>query len=168
MDGHRFLESVRQLLRIISDRMRKMNTGDNFHGERPGPIAYMAGNSVAANLLMWAIIAAGLVSLTGLDREAWPTTPFYHIEVSMAYPGATPEEIEESIVVKIEDQVSGLDDVKAVKSVAAPGIASVRVQNGFRYGHGAGVERYRVRGQSHSVFPGRRRSSQFPGDGLTA
>ena len=70
----------------------------------------------------------GLVSLTGLDREAWPTVPFYHVEVSMAYPGATPEEVEESIVVKIEDQVSGLDDVKAVKSVAGPGIASIRVQ----------------------------------------
>ncbi|MDE3258854.1 MAG: efflux RND transporter permease subunit, partial [Gemmatimonadota bacterium] len=105
-----------------------MSTNDNIDSERPGPIAYMAGNSIAANLLMWAIVAAGLVSLTGIDREAWPTTPFYHIEVSMAYPGATPEEIEESIVVKIEDQVSGLDDVKAVKSVAAPGIASVRVQ----------------------------------------
>ncbi len=108
-----------------------MNTNGNNHGERPGPIAYMAGNSVAANLLMWAIIAAGLVSLTGLEREAWPTTPFYHIEVSMAYPGATPEEVEESIVVKIEDQVSGLDDVKAVKSVAAPGMASVRIQMDF-------------------------------------
>ena len=47
------------------------------------------------------------------------------------HPGATPEEIEESIVVKIEDQVSGLDDVKAVKSVAAPGIASVRIQMDF-------------------------------------
>ena len=99
--------------------------------ERPGPIAYMASNNVAANLLMWAIIVAGLVSLSGIDREAWPTTPFYHIEVSMAYPGATPEEIEESIIVKIEDQVSGLDDVKAVKSVAAPGMASVRVQMAF-------------------------------------
>ena len=96
--------------------------------ERAGPIAYMASNGIAANLLMMGIVAAGLVSLTGLEREAWPTTPFYHIEVSMAYPGATPEEIEESIVVKIEDQVSGLDDVKAVKSVAAPGMASVRVQ----------------------------------------
>ncbi len=96
--------------------------------ERSGPIAYMASNGIAANLLMVAIFAAGLVSLTGLDREAWPTTPFYHVEVSMAYPGATPEEIEESIVVRIEDQVSGLDDVRAVKSVAAPGMASVRVQ----------------------------------------
>ncbi|MYG49424.1 MAG: efflux RND transporter permease subunit [Gemmatimonadales bacterium] len=96
--------------------------------ERSGPLAYMASNGIAANLLMMGIVAAGLVSLTGLEREAWPVTPFYHIEVSMAYPGATPEEIEESIVVKIEDQVSGLDDVKAVKSLAAPGIASVRVQ----------------------------------------
>ena len=105
-----------------------MNREEGSAREQRGPIAYMAGNSVAANLLMWAIIAAGLVSLTGLDREAWPTVPFYHIEVLMAYPGATPEEVEESIVVKIEDQVSGLDDVKAVKSVAAPGMASVRIQ----------------------------------------
>ena len=105
-----------------------MNREDGSAREQRGPIAYMAGNSVAANLLMWAIIAAGLVSLTGLDREAWPTVPFYHIEVLMAYPGATPEEVEESIVVKIEDQVSGLDDVKAVKSVAAPSMASVRIQ----------------------------------------
>ncbi len=105
-----------------------MSPNNDNHQERSGPLAYMAGNSVAANLLMWAIIAAGIVSLTGLEREAWPTVPFYHVEVSMVYPGATPEEIEESIVVKIEDQVSGLDDVKAVKSVAAPGIASVRIQ----------------------------------------
>ena len=105
-----------------------MSNKEELPGERRGPLAYMASNSVAANLLMCGILAAGLVSLTGLEREAWPTVPFFHIEVSMVYPGATPEEVEESIVVKIEDQVSGLDDVKAVKSVAAPGIASVRIE----------------------------------------
>lgn len=88
----------------------------------------MASNSVAANLFMVAIIAVGLISLTGLQREAWPKLPFNTIEVSMSYPGATPEEIEESIVVKIEDQVRGLEDVKTVRSVAAPGMASVRVE----------------------------------------
>ena len=108
--------------------MERKIIGFETHTEPSGPIAYMAGNSVAANLLMWTIIAAGLVSLTGLEREAWPTVPFYHVEVSMPYPGATPEEVEESIIAKIEDQVSGLDDVKAVKSVAAPGMASVRIQ----------------------------------------
>ena len=88
----------------------------------------MAGNSVATNLFMLAILFAGLVALTGLEREAWPTVPFNQIEVSMAYPGATPEEVEESIVVKIEEQVESLDDVKAVKSIAAPGMASVKIE----------------------------------------
>ena len=105
-----------------------MNRSDAYLGEPAGPIAYMASNRVAANLLMLGILAAGLVSLTGLDREAWPKVPFNTIEVSVAYPGATPEEVEESIVAKIEEQVEALSDVKAVKSIAAPGMASVRVE----------------------------------------
>jgi len=101
---------------------------DPTRKEPPGPIAWMVGNSVASNLLMFAIVAAGLVALTGLGREAWPVLPFYTIEVSMAYPGANPREIEESIVIRIEDRVSGLENVKAVRSVAAPGMAAVRVE----------------------------------------
>lgn len=105
-----------------------MNGSDAYLGEPAGPIAYMASNKVAANLLMLGIFAAGLVSLNGLEREAWPTVPFNTIEVSVAYPGATPEEVEESIVVKIEEQVEALEDVKSVKSLAAPGMASVRAE----------------------------------------
>ncbi len=88
----------------------------------------MAGNSVAANLLMFGILAVGLVSLTGLEQEGWPTVPFNQFEISVPFPGATPEEVEEAIVVKIEDEVRGLADVKTVRSIAAPGIASVRVE----------------------------------------
>ncbi len=98
------------------------------HGEPGGPIAFMASNPIAANLLMFGILAAGFASLAALEREAWPTLPFYTIEVSMAYPGASPEEVEESIVVKIEEQVQSLEDVKTVRSVAAPGMASVAVE----------------------------------------
>ena len=105
-----------------------MSQSDGQSTERGGPIAYMATNRVAANLLMFGILAAGIVSLGGLERQAWPTVPFNTIEVSVGYPGATPEEVEESIVVKIEEQVEALADVKSVKSVAAPGMASVRVE----------------------------------------
>ena len=70
----------------------------------------MASNRVAANLVMPAIVAEGLVSLNGIAFEAWPTLPFNTIEVSRSYPGAMPEEVEESIGVKIEEQVSSLDD----------------------------------------------------------
>ena len=105
-----------------------MSFNRSNHAEPGGPIAYMASNSVASNLLMLGIVAVGLVSLTGLEQEAWPTVPFNQFEISVPFPGATPEEVEESIVVKIEDEVRGLADVKAVRSVAAPGMASVRVE----------------------------------------
>ena len=105
-----------------------MSPDERHHSEPPGPIAYMASNGVAANLLMIGIIVAGVASLFGLELEAWPTVPFNQVEVSVAYPGATPEEVEEGIVVKIEDEVEGLGDVKGVKSVAAPGMGSVRVE----------------------------------------
>ena len=93
-----------------------------------GPIAYMARNGVAANLLMVAILVGGLVSLTGIEQEAWPEIPFNTVEVAVAYPGASPEEVEESIIVKIEDRVETLDDVRSVRSVAGPGAASVQVE----------------------------------------
>ena len=105
-----------------------MSRDPRSHGEKPGPIAYMASNGVAANLLMVGIIVAGVASFFGLELEAWPAVPFNQVEVSVAYPGATPEEVEEAIVAKIEDEVEGLGDVKAVKSVAAPGVGSVRVE----------------------------------------
>ncbi len=105
-----------------------MSPKGELHGEPGGPIAIMASNRVAANLLMISILAFGLVAFGALEREAWPTVPFNTIEVSVVYPGAAPEEVEESIVVKIEEQVEALQDVKAVKSIAAPGLASVRVE----------------------------------------
>ena len=97
-------------------------------GVRSGPIAYMVGNSVAANLFMLTLVLVGLVSLTGLERKAWPTLIYHMIEIRVVHPGASPEEIEESIVVKIEERVQSLEDVKSVESTAAPGVASVRIK----------------------------------------
>ncbi len=79
-----------------------MNGDAAHHGEPAGPIAFMASNPVAANLLMLGILAAGIVPLTGLERKAWPTVPFNMIEVNMAYPGAAPDEVEESIIATVE------------------------------------------------------------------
>jgi multidrug efflux pump subunit AcrB len=88
----------------------------------------MARNGVAANLLMFFILALGLVSLSGLVQEAFPVLSFNQIEISMPYPGASPEEVEASIVWKIEEQVRTLDAVKSVTAVAARGRASVMAE----------------------------------------
>ena len=105
-----------------------MSPADPSPRESRGPIAYMVRNGVAANLLMFFIVAAGVVSFTGLVQEAFPVLPFNRVEVAVRYPGATPGEVEESIVVKIEERIATLDGVKEVTAVAAEGVASVMAE----------------------------------------
>ncbi|MDE2664870.1 MAG: efflux RND transporter permease subunit [Acidobacteriota bacterium] len=54
------------------------------------------------------------MALGALEREAWPTVAFNTIEVSVAYSGAVPDEVEKSIIVEIEERVEALQGVKAV------------------------------------------------------
>lgn len=95
--------------------------------EARGPVAYMARNGVAANLLMLFILAAGVAALGGLVQEVFPEFSLDRVQIQVAYPGATPDEIEESIVRKIEEQVEGVEGVKEITATAAEGVGSVMV-----------------------------------------
>ena len=94
-------------------------------GTERGPIAYMARNGVAANLLMFFILAAGLYCLRGLVQEVFPEVSMDRVNISVSYPGATPDEVEESIVLKIEEQIKGVDGLKQIRSTAGEGRGSV-------------------------------------------
>ncbi len=93
-----------------------------------GLIAWMARHPVAANLLMLLIIASGFSSLMTLRQEVFPEINFDTIEVRVAYIGAAPDEIEESIVQRIEEQVQGIDGVERVRGFAAEGAGVVIVE----------------------------------------
>ena len=97
-------------------------------GASRGPIAYMARNGVAANLLMIFILIAGFFALRGLVQEVFPEISLDRIRVVVAYPGATPDEIEESIILKIEEQIEGIEGLKHVRSTAAEGRGSVTAE----------------------------------------
>ena len=97
-------------------------------GGTGGPIGYMARNGVAANLLMVLIAAMGIVGLTRVRQEAFPVLPLDAVEVLVTYPGAAPDDVEQSIVLAIEEAVGGLDSVREVTAVATEGAASVIVR----------------------------------------
>ncbi len=90
-----------------------------------GPIAWMARNGVAANLLMVGILAAGLFSLGSLDQEVLPEHSLDRIQVSVPYPGASPAEVDESIVRRIEERIQSIEGIRSVQSVASEGLGSV-------------------------------------------
>ncbi|MXX57167.1 MAG: efflux RND transporter permease subunit, partial [Gemmatimonadetes bacterium] len=93
--------------------------------EKRGPVGYMARNGVAANLLMFFILIAGFFSLTTLVQEVFPEISMDRVHISVPYPGATPDEIEESIVLKIEEQIEGVEGLKQIRSTVSEGGGSV-------------------------------------------
>ena len=92
-----------------------------------GPLAWMTRNSVAANLLMFVLLIAGLLGASQTKQEVFPEFDLDQVNVTVAYPGAAPEEVEQGIVLAVEERVRGLDGVKRVESTASEGSGSVRV-----------------------------------------
>ncbi|MEM9065436.1 MAG: efflux RND transporter permease subunit [Planctomycetota bacterium] len=90
--------------------------------------AFGVRKPVVANLVMFAIIGAGLVFGVGLTREFFPQTDPNFVIVTAPYPGASPEEVETALARKIEDAVYDLDGVKELTTTASEGAASVRIE----------------------------------------
>lgn len=77
-----------------------------------GLIAFFANNSVAANLMMVFIIVMGLISYFTIQRQMFPNIEINYIQVSAAYRGASPQEIEESILIKIEESLKDVTEIE--------------------------------------------------------
>jgi multidrug efflux pump subunit AcrB len=93
-----------------------------------GPVTWMAGNSVAANLLMGVLLVGGLFLAFNVKQEIFPEFSLDTVTVSVAYPGASPEEVEEGIILAVEEAVQGLEGVKKVSSAAGEGSGSVTIE----------------------------------------
>ena len=71
-------------------------------------IRYFAAHPTAANILMLAIIAIGVVALPNLNKETFPKIDFNQVQVAVAYPGASPSDVEEGICNPLEDATDGI------------------------------------------------------------
>ena len=136
-----------------------------------GFVSAAVHNPVAANLLMVVIIVVGGMSAYNLRRETFPQVSFDVIQVQTAFPGATPEEIEESIVVKIEEAIKSVEGIQGIASQAnensgvvlarlKPGMDNRRVLEDIQsevdkidnFPEGAEPTRYRERVQRRKVI----------------
>ena len=93
-----------------------------------GPIAWMAGHSVAANLLMVVFLVGGLIFAGQIKKEVFPDFELDIVNVSVAYPGASPEEVERGTILAIEEAVQGLDGIKQVTAKANEGTGTVTIE----------------------------------------
>ncbi|MEZ4217846.1 MAG: efflux RND transporter permease subunit [Myxococcota bacterium] len=91
-------------------------------------IAWFARNRVAANLLMWAILIAGWVALPTIKQTIFPDFPVNLVSVTVVYPGASPEDMERSVTLRIEEELEGLEGVKEMTSSANEGATNVLIE----------------------------------------
>ncbi|TNF61470.1 MAG: efflux RND transporter permease subunit [Deltaproteobacteria bacterium] len=107
-----------------------MTDATNFDPNKErGPIAWMAKNGVAANMLMLVLIVGGLVTLAaGIKQEVFPEVELDIVSVQVSYPGASPAEVEQAVVLAVEEAVRGIDGVKKVTSTAMEGMGTITVE----------------------------------------
>ncbi len=112
----------------MAEETTKAITNAQKNGLKKGPIGWMANNAVAANLLMVIILLGGIIGVFKTKQEVFPEFSLDTIQVQVPYPGASPEETEQGIVLAIEEAVRGLDGVKRVTSTAAEGSGMVTIE----------------------------------------
>ncbi|MCL1138654.1 efflux RND transporter permease subunit [Shewanella pneumatophori] len=118
-----------------------------------GIIAWFARNNVASNLLMWILIIGGLFSTLIINKEVFPSFELNYINISVAYPGAAPQEIEEGINIKIEEAIQDINGIKKVSSVASEGVGSVSIEVEDSYNPQDILDEAKLRIDAISTFP---------------
>ncbi len=100
-----------------------------------GLIAWFVHNKVAANLLMITILLSGFYAMTHVPVESSPQYERKRIFVKAAYPGSTPDDMEEAVTSRIEEAIFDLPGITDMNSTASAGSGSVtmKVDDGFEY-----------------------------------
>lgn len=92
------------------------------------PIAWMAGNSIAANLFMLLLIGGGILTAFSVQKEVYPEFELGIVEVAVVYPGAAPEEVEKGILQPIEQAVRSVQGIREMTSTAREGRGAVQLE----------------------------------------
>src|SRR6056297_3446701 len=91
-------------------------------------IDWFARHGVAANLLMGALLLGGIVAGTTVVQENFPEFSLDAVEVRVRYPGASPEDVEDDIIRRVEDRIEGVEGIDRLLGTAADNIGVVTAE----------------------------------------
>lgn len=98
-----------------------------MHDTPRGIIPWFIDNPVAANLLMALVIVLGIIQLTSLRKEAFPSMEPDAITVSVTYTSGSAQQAEEGLAIKIEDQLEDVTGIKSITSSATGNGATINI-----------------------------------------
>ncbi|MDE0444506.1 MAG: efflux RND transporter permease subunit [Gammaproteobacteria bacterium] len=135
----------------MSDASATPDQGDQVHGL----IGWFAKNHVAANLLMLGIIGLGVYSLVGeIKKESFPEFIRNQIQVQVPFRGATPEEVEQGVILRVEEAIKAIEGVVEYRSFAGEGGGTVYIDLDTRADVAAKMDEVKLAVDGISTFPG--------------
>ena len=93
-----------------------------------GPIAWMAGRSVTANLLMLVLLIGGFVMAQNIGKDVFPDFELDLVTISLVYPGASPEEVERGTILAVEEAIQDIEGIEEITATAREGSGTVTVE----------------------------------------
>lgn len=95
-------------------------------------IDWFARNGVAANLLMLILLLGGAAAAYTTVQEVFPEFSLDSVQVQVTYPGGSPEEVEQSIVRRIEDRIEGVEGIDRILGTATEnaGVVTAELKRG--------------------------------------
>ncbi|MGB3591969.1 MAG: efflux RND transporter permease subunit [Nonlabens sp.] len=91
-------------------------------------IAYFIRHHVAVNVVIFAFIIFGVLGVLGLKSSFFPLVDSKIVTINVVYPGASPQEIEEGVVLKIEDNLKGIEGIDRVTSASRENAGTITVE----------------------------------------
>jgi multidrug efflux pump subunit AcrB len=98
----------------------------NVH--KRGPIAWMAGRSVTANLLMLVLLVGGFVMAQNIGKDVFPDFELDLVTITLIYPGASPEEVERGTIRAVEEAIQDIEGIEEITATAREGSGTVTVE----------------------------------------
>ncbi len=118
-----------------------------------GIIRWFINNPVAANLLMAAIILCGMLSLATITRSLNPDIEPNKINITIAYPGAAPEEVERSVTIKIEERIKEIEGISRFFSTSDESLSTITIDISDGYNNLEVLDQVQSRVDSIKTFP---------------
>ncbi|WP_213608358.1 efflux RND transporter permease subunit [Pseudoalteromonas sp.] len=121
--------------------------------EEKGLIAWFARNPVAANLIMVFILIGGLLTALTIRKQAFPQFESNWVSIQAIYPGAAPQEVEEGITIKIEENLEGTEGIKRLITYSNRGYAQAWIEIEEKYDAKEALDEIKTQVDSINTFP---------------
>jgi len=116
-------------------------------------ISWFARNGVVANILMFTVVAGGIVSIPEIKKEVFPEFSLDMVQVQVPYRGAAPEEVEEGVCVRIEEAIQDIEGIEKITSTASEGSGSVNIEIQLGYSTRELLDDIKTRVDAIDTFP---------------